>query len=200
MANKDKESMMRDYKAIFENAYAMMNEPIIEGNCGALCGYHCCRRTEPDGERLGMYLLPLEYEYMQVNKAKELEIHTNLIYDMPPRIKKRYYIYCHEEEGCLRDFRPIQCRTYPFEPHIENGEFSLVVEKNQIHACPLLSQPEIWRPAFIEGIYEGWLELLKIPIIKYFTLYFSQERVENANVLMQYTHEGWKDSYEKDKC
>ncbi len=179
------------YKEIFEKAYELMNEPIIEGNCGALCGYHCCRRIDLTGERLGMYLLPLEYEYMQIDKGMDHEVHSYLEYDMPPKIKKRHYIYCHEEEGCLRTLRPIQCRTYPFEPHFENGEFSLVIEREQIHACPLHGMISEWRQAFIDGIYAGWLELMKVPIIKYNTLYFSMERTEMDNILKQYKQEGW---------
>ena len=125
MSTQDEALKRLWYKEIFENAYAMMNEPIIDGNCGALCGYHCCRRIDLTGERLGMYLLPLEYEYMQ------------------------------------------------------------------IHACPLLGRISEWRQAFIDGVYAGWLELMKIPIIKYNTLYFSMERTEMDNILKQYTQNGW---------
>lgn len=192
MATKDKESMKIKYKEIFETAYRLMDEAIIDGNCGELCGYHCCRRSDAAGDHMGMYLLPLEYEYMQYDQATEFEIHSNLLYDMPPKIKKSYYIYCHEKEGCLRELRPIQCRTFPFEPHIENGEFSIVIEKEQIHACPLIGMIPQWRQAFIDGVYNGWLELMKVPIIKYNTLYFSKERIKTNNIFKQYTANGWQ--------
>lgn len=192
MSKKINESMVLDYKEVFEKAYRLMNEPVISGNCGELCGYHCCRRQEKTGERLGMYLLPLEFEYMQSGKVDDFEVHSCLLYDMPPKIKKMYYIFCHEEEGCLRDLRPVQCRTYPFEPHIEAGELSLVIEREQIHACPLLEIIPQWRKEFIEGIYEGWLELIKIPIIKYHILYFSKERLEMDNISKRYTAQGWE--------
>ena len=188
---QDKDSMRIKYQEIFEKAYELMDQPIIEDNCGELCGYHCCRRIDITGERLGMYLLPLEYEYMQIEKATEHEAHSYLLYDMPPKIKKRHYIYCHEKEGCLRELRPIQCRTFPFEPHIENGEFSLVIEREQIHACPLLGNIAEWRQEFIDGIWNGWLELMRIPIVKYNTLYFSIERIESDNILKQYKDGIW---------
>lgn len=179
------------YEAVFKRAYELMNQPVVEGNCGELCGYHCCRRKESTGERLGMYLLPLEFEYVQKAVVKSYEVHSNLIYDMPPKVKKLYYIFCHEETGCLRDFRPVQCRTYPFEPHLEDGEFSLVIERDQIHDCPLLKSIPEWRQAFIDGIYEGWLELMKIPIIKYHIGYYSRERIEENNIEKQYKDHQW---------
>lgn len=178
------------YKALFQKAYALMNESIIEGNCGELCGYHCCRPSDStDAGRLGMYLLPLEFECMQSDTACNYEIHSNQLYDMPPRIKRLYYIYCREAEGCLRDLRPIQCRTYPFEPHLENDVFSLVIEKDQIHECPLLNKMSTWRQAFIDGIYDGWIELLKIPLIKYYVQYDSLIRIQSDNIAQRYTRE-----------
>ncbi len=182
----EKKSLRADYLAIFKKAYDLMDEAIIAGNCGESCGYHCCRRSDDAGKRLGMYLLPLEYEYMQAKIATDYELHSHKHYHLPPKIKKAYYIYCHLESGCLREHRPIQCRTYPFEPHLENGVFSLVIEKTQIHNCPLISRRSEWRPAFIEGIYNGWLELKKIPIITYHIDYFSKERSAAGNIMIKY--------------
>jgi hypothetical protein len=182
----NRKSIRTDYQAIFEKAYQLMDEAIIAGNCGELCGYHCCRRMDEDGKRLGMYLLPLEYEYMQQEVVTDYELHRQKQYDLPPKIKKAYYIFCHLAEGCLRDHRPIQCRTYPFEPHLENDEFSLVIEKDQLHACPLINGGPPWRQAFIDGIYKGWQELLKIPIIKYHVEYSSKERSAANNIMKRY--------------
>lgn len=179
------------YKRIFDKAYQLMNEAVIDGNCGELCGFHCCRHSDPDGEKLGMYLLPLEFEYMQSAVVKDFSVHRSVFYDMPPKIKKMYYIFCDEDKGCLRDFRPIQCRTYPFEPHIENGQFSLVIEKHQMHRCPLLGVTSEWRQAYIDGIFKGWSELIKIPIIHYYIAHLSQERVEQENILKRYQSTGW---------
>lgn len=167
-----------------------MDEAIIEGNCGELCGYHCCRQKHETGERLGMYLQPLEYEYVQKDIAIDYEIHYSTQYDMPPKIKKSYYIFCKETQ-CMRNFRPIQCRTYPFEPHIENGKFSLVIEKEQIHQCPLLESTQTWRQEFIDGIYKGWQELMKIPMIQYSTIFYSNERIAAGNISKRYAEKGW---------
>ncbi|MDO9491376.1 hypothetical protein [Acetobacterium sp.] len=192
MTDKNKKSLRMDYQAIFIEAYHLMDEAIIAGNCGELCGYHCCRRNDGDGKRLGMYLLPLEYEYMQCAVVTDYDLHSHLQYNIPPKIKKYYYIYCHLAKGCLRDHRPIQCRTYPFEPHLENGTFSLVIEKEQIHGCVLIERITEWRQAFIDGVFNGWLELMKIPIIKYNIEYFSKERIAANNIMTHYTSNAHK--------
>lgn len=190
MTDKNKKSMRTDYQAIFKKAYQLMDEALIAGNCGEQCGYHCCRRIDVDGKRLGMYLVPLEYEYMQSQVVTDYELHRHQDYNLPPKIKKYYYIYCHLAEGCLREYRPIQCRTYPFEPHLENGVFSLVIEKEQIHGCVMIERRSEWRQAFVDGIYNGWLELLKIPIIKYHIEYFSKERSAANNMMVHYIPNG----------
>ncbi len=187
----DKKSIRADYLTIFKKAYTLMDEAVIDGNCGESCDYHCCRRFDDDGKRLGMYLLPLEYEYMQAKVATNYELHTHKLYNLPPKIKKSYYIYCHLESGCLRDYRPIQCRTYPFEPHLENGALSLVIEKEQIHDCPLITHRSEWRQAFIDGVYNGWLELIKIPIIQYHIKYYSKERVAMDNLMIHDPSDGF---------
>lgn len=179
-------------KTLYEKAYALMNTPVIDGNCGALCNFHCCRTRDEDGERLGMYLLPLEYPYMQEGYVTDFEIHSAEDYDLPPRIKKRYYIYCHDDNGCLRSLRPIQCRTYPFEPHLEGDELILVIESTQIHNCPLLSEHSTWKNDFIAGVYEGWATLLTIPLVKYWIQYVSEQRSIENNIMDRYHPEkGW---------
>jgi hypothetical protein len=191
VTDKNKKPMRRDYQAIFEKAYDLMDETIIAGNCGECCGYHCCRRIDDKGKRLGMYRLPLEYEYMQCEVVTDYHLHNQNHYTMPPKIKKMYYIYCHLAHGCLRDYRPIQCRTYPFEPHLENGAFSLVIEKEQLHDCLLIEHRSAWRQAFIDGVYNGWLELMKIPIISYHIEYFSKERIAANNMMIRYPSNGY---------
>lgn len=167
-------------KEIFEQAYLLMDEPVIDGNCGMLCNYHCCRDDGDDGEQMGIYLLPLEYEAMIQGQVfeKRLRItrHSNKLYEMPSKIKNLYFVYCSDSSKCLREYRPVQCRTYPFEPHIENGELYIIVLKDQIHQCPLLKQEDNWRPEFIRGVYEGWKLLISIPIVRYLIESDSKER------------------------
>lgn len=174
---------------IFEKAYALMDEPVIDGNCGHLCNYHCCRECDGDGEKMGIYLLPLEYEAMIKGQDFEEHLkitrHSGKVYDMPSKIKQLYFVYCSDSSECLRSRRPIQCRTYPFEPHLENGELSIIVEKDQIHQCPLLNRQKAWREEFILGVYAGWQLLLTIPLVRSLIAYDSRERDLNE-VMMKY--------------
>lgn len=169
-----------DVQEIYEKAYALMDETVVPGNCGTLCNYHCCREDGDDGEKMGIYLLPLEYESMiqgrEIEKQLRITRHTNKAYEMPPKINSLYFVYCREDGPCLREHRPIQCRTYPFEPHIENEELFIIVQQEQIHQCPLLKTPETWRKEFIRGVYEGWRSLIAIPMVRHLIEYDSRER------------------------
>ncbi|MCH4890972.1 hypothetical protein EZV73_25565 [Acidaminobacter sp. JC074] len=143
-----------------------MNEPIIDGNCGIMCGYHCCRSHE-DEASLGMYLLPLEYEAIQKDRGVDFEVHSSYDYEIHGA-KKLFYIFCNNNSGCLRNYRPVQCRTYPLEPHFEDGQLKMIIEKNQLHTCPLIENKDIWRKEFIKGIYAGWELLLTLePVSRY---------------------------------
>ena len=172
-----------NHQEIYEKVYALMDTSIIDDNCGLLCNFHCCREEHESGERMGMYLLPYEYESIQTKVSPEFEIHQNGDYDLPPKTKQLYYMFCDGARNCLREYRPIQCRTYPLEPHLIGGQLHLVIEKDQIHACPLLSQQERWRPEFIEGIYQGWKLLVTIPEVRYFIEQLTQERIYDGNIL-----------------
>lgn len=156
-----------------------MDEPIIDGNCGELCGYHCCRGYDGD-EDLGMYLLPLEYEMVQEKLKVPYERHTSKDYELM-NLKKQYYIFCTNDSGCLREFRPIQCRTYPIEPHLVNGTLQLIVEKTQLHECPLINKRELWRDEYIDGIYQGWTLLLTIKPIRKYIESISNKRGDNVS-------------------
>ncbi|KNF08965.1 hypothetical protein CLPU_4c00110 [Gottschalkia purinilytica] len=175
-----------DYKKIYKLAYDYMDNSIIDGDCGELCNYHCCRDFDSDGEKLGIYLMPYEYESMLRNsrflEGVKVEKHSSKDYFISKKIKFLHYIFCGVESKCLREYRPIQCRTYPFEPHLEDDTLSLVVEKDQVHDCPLLSDTSKWREEFVRGIYMGWKELITIPKVYEFVVYESRRRVLERNI------------------
>lgn len=169
-----------EFLKVYQNAYALMDEPVIEGNCGLLCNFHCCREEAEDGDKMGIYLLPMEYEAMiqglPLEETLTISLHSARDYEMPRGITHLYFIYCQEASGCLRNHRPIQCRTYPYEPHLEEGRLSLVILKDQIHRCPLLDREDTWRPEFTKGVYEGWVQLLTLPSVKTLVEYDSRNR------------------------
>lgn len=178
------------YDKIYLEAYKYMGEKVLEEDCGLLCNSHCCRNKTETGERIGIYLMPQEFESVYQGTALEqrlkVERHSSKIYYIPPRVKFLYYFHCDKEQGCFRELRPIQCRSYPFEPHLEKGKLTLVIEKEQIHHCPLLDRLQDLRKDFIKGIYKGWEILLQIPEVRLLVEYDSQERIRCSNILHQY--------------
>lgn len=182
-----------DYRAIYKRAYELMDEPIMDGNCGELCNYHCCRNVKENGEDMGIYLLPFEFEAMLEGtpfmEGIEIDKHSNKDYYICKDVEFLYYMICNLEKGCLREYRPIQCRTYPFEPYLESGKLYLIIEKDQDHKCPLLTTPEKWRSSFVRGIYYGWMELLQIPQIRAHIQYDTDRNRKGKNVLLKLGYE-----------
>ena len=178
--------MIMNYSEIFKKAYELMDESIIDGNCGLLCNFHCCRDKDENGERLGIYLLPEEYEAVFIEHP-EIEVeslskeeHGDLY--LPESIGNLHYMYCGGAMDCVRELRPIHCRTYPLEPHIEQGKLMLVIEKEQIHKCPILKMENEWRKEYINGVFEGWKLLIQIPKIRTMVKYESNERIRSNNI------------------
>lgn len=187
---KISEGCVMMYKELFEEVYQLMNVNLIDGNCGELCNYHCCRPKHENGENLGIYFLPFEYEDMQKGKGlineSTLNVHTNKSYDLPDGIKKLYYGYCKDSLSCIRNIRPIQCRTFPFVPHIENNKLVIVIEKDQEHNCPLIEDHDKWNPEFEERMLLAWKKLIEIDKIKLLVEFDSEERISSDNILYVY--------------
>lgn len=184
-----------DYKNLYEKVYEYMDVQLVDGDCGKLCNHHCCRTYDGD-EKMGIYLMPYEYESIlkesDFNKNLKIEKHNSFEYNIPHKVGQLNYIYCEDEFGCFRHLRPIQCRSYPFEPHLENNELYLVIEKDQIHKCPLIEKMDQWREEFIKGIYAGWSELIKINKVKYMIEYDSKERLFDNNIKIKLSKEDIK--------
>lgn len=176
-----------NYKDIYEAAYEAMNNSVLDIDCGTLCSHNCCRNDYDNPEEFGVYLLPYEYEHFlkETNMIGKHQLAWHSAKDrfMPKALKGLNYFYCKVEKDCLRQYRPIQCRTYPLEPHLENGSLVLVVEKDQIHACPLIQHKDRWRKEYVEGMYKGWALLLQIPKVKKLVQYDSDVRKWEENIL-----------------
>ena len=182
-----------EYRKIYLEAYQYMGEKVLEDDCGKLCNSHCCRTKTETGEKIGIYLMPYEFESIfqgtELEQRLKAQKHSNKVYYIPPGVKFLYYFHCDKEEGCFRELRPIQCRSYPFEPHLEKGKLSLVVERDQIHQCPLLDRLQDLRKEFVKGIFMGWEALLQIPEVKLLVEYDSEERVRCDNILHHFSIE-----------
>ncbi len=174
------------YKEIYEKAYEYMSENVIDGNCGDLCKCHCCRPPGSGEEDMGIYFLPFEYEEMQeLNQTidhTKTEVHTSEEYEFTETVPFLFYGFCNGVDNCNRDLRPIQCRSYPLAPYIEDNMLYLIIDEQQEHDCPLIKDFNSWRLTFIQGIYKGWEELLKIDQVKALIEADSIERKENTSI------------------
>ncbi len=53
-----------------------------------------------------------------------------------------FFIKCKTPPYCVRDKRPIQCRTFPLMPYLtEDGELQMLYNDNELpYLCPLIEK------------------------------------------------------------
>ena len=123
-------------------------------DCGRICGEECCNGGD---EEIGIYLLPGEESV----RAKEE-------WRMVEETEYGLFVKCKGPESCERSTRPMQCRTFPLFPKIdENG--SVFLEPNDIdlpYVCPLIEDEANLDHDFVDKTKEAWQELINDPIIK----------------------------------
>lgn len=138
-------------------------------DCGTLCNAACCNCGEADDEDLGIYLLPGEDKVHQRDgdwlrwSAEYAED-----FDFPPSWKgKVYFVRCKTPPICPREKRPMQCRTFPLTPHIDdNGVLSLIFNDVELpYECPLIEEDIDLDSDFIKATYTCWKHLIRDPLI-----------------------------------
>lgn len=188
----------RTYRAIYR---LLDRVNPIDGDCGRLCGAACCTSTyEPDDieftaegdvnadNYMGLYLLPGEEKVHDKNSdwidwghimAEE--------YDFPESWEGRvYFIQCRNAPDCTREKRPIQCRTFPLAPHIdENGIFHMIMNCDELpYSCPLIDNESgeyKLNEDFVQATYTVWKHLLRDPQISDLVLMDSEIRIEDGS-------------------
>ncbi len=154
-------------KEDFEEAYSLMDIPALDCNCGDLCGRLCCQEYEPG---VGMYLLPGEECMFTGNEDwlrwsyKDAQQHN-----FPPEWQGMVqFVMC--KATCPRDKRPIQCRTFPLMPYLDDsGRLSVRLDTlTGSLICPLVRCPESYnlRPEFSERVLAAWRILAKDPLVR----------------------------------
>lgn len=155
----------RTYQAIYRLLDRVSPVPY---DCGTLCGAICCSCGNDD-ENLGIYLLPGEDKVHDrtddwlIWSAEYAED-----YEFPESWSgKVYFVRCKTPPICPREKRPMQCRTFPLTPHIdEDGVLSLVRNDSDLpYSCPLITEEMELNPAFVKATYTCWKHLLRDPLI-----------------------------------
>lgn len=155
----------RTYQAIYRLLDRVSPVPY---DCGSLCGAICCSCGNDD-ENLGIYLLPGE-DKVHDRKADWLTWSAEYAedYEFPESwTGKVYFVRCKTPPICSREKRPMQCRTFPLTPHLdEDGVLSLVLNDSDLpYSCPLIADHMELSPAFVKATYTCWKHLLKDPLI-----------------------------------
>ncbi|MEY8367975.1 hypothetical protein AALA24_04320 [Anaerovoracaceae bacterium 42-11] len=155
----------RTYQAIYRLLDRVSPVPY---DCGTLCSAICCSCGNDD-ENLGIYLLPGEDKVHDRDddwltwSAEYAED-----YEFPESwTGKVYFVRCKTPPICPRERRPMQCRTFPLTPHIdEDGVLSLVLNDSDLpYSCPLIAEKIELDPAFVKATYTCWKHLLRDPLI-----------------------------------
>ncbi|MBQ1483968.1 MAG: YkgJ family cysteine cluster protein [Eubacterium sp.] len=169
-------------KAEYEEIYAALNRVSpLDTDCGELCGACCCTAEEA-GREMGIYLLPGEDKVHDRNDgwltwtAEDAED-----YDFPESWKgKVYFVRCGGPETCRREIRPMQCRTFPLQPHITgDGELMMVYNDLELpYRCPLIDEEIPLNDVFVSATREAWAKLITDPLIYDLVRADSEEREE----------------------
>jgi len=149
-------------------------------DCGKLCGEICCVYDKYNSdEEVGLYLLPGE-ELIYEDNNEDFEL-----YYIPPDETYNYDLYlvkCVNPPHCNRNIRPIQCRTFPLIPHIENDKFHLIIDEEEFpYTCPLVHKENKLNKDFIEVTYKVWKILIKNPAVYNLIKVDSKRRIENKD-------------------
>ena len=176
-------------KKDYLDIYKLTNEDSpLEIDCGKKCGSICCK-VEND---YGIYLLPGEHLVFKKNEPW-FKWNTQSADDQgfpDSWIGPVYFLNC--KGYCNRDYRPMQCRTYPVAPHIcPNGKFILIIETLETtYTCPLIEQKDYhssFSKEWLHNLYLAWGKLLNDPLIYDLIIMDSEARIkEKKEIIIAY--------------
>lgn len=165
----------RTYRAIYR---LLDRVSPIGGDCGELCGALCCTCSyEPEDidyhgegdvnadEYMGLFLLPGEEKIHSEDEdwLKWGHIQAEDYFYPESWEGKVYVVQCKTSPNCPREKRPIQCRTFPLAPHIdEDGVFRVIMYCDELpYTCPLLEKNIKLNDDFINATYTVWKHLVR---------------------------------------
>ena len=159
---------IRKWKAI----YRLLNHVETEVfDCGTLCGSACCVCKDATND-VGIYLFPGEHLLLRESEKEQdwltWEEQDQKDIGFPESwTAPVYFVNCKTPPVCPRNWRPLQCRTFPLKPVIdENGVLELIWEDEQLpYTCPIIEQNMPIHDDFYKATYTVWMHLLRDPRI-----------------------------------
>ena len=185
----------KEYQAIYR---LLDRVSPLEYDCGTLCGAACCT-TERNGEQsdgsdpegsseMGIYLLPGEEQlHMEDTDWMTVRVSRAEDHDLPDSWDGDvYFVRCKTPPVCPREKRPIQCRTFPLAPHLdEDGELSMVYNDLELpYECPLIEDEIPLNDEYVEATIEAGQRLIQDPLIYDLVRMDSEAREESFDELM----------------
>ena len=151
----------------------------VSFDCGIFCGASCCNSNFEGGEDLGIYLLPGEEGINP--RLKEADVYIQYTGN-PESNYSVTFVKCNGPSDCIREIRPIQCRTYPLVPHLKkDGELILIYSDADLpYSCPLVEQNARINIEFYTDTLNVWKELIRDPRIYAFIELLSSMRDEGS--------------------
>ena len=155
----------RTYKAIYRLLDRVSPVPF---DCGTICGAACCNAAYTD-EDMGIMLLPGE-EKIHDRHADWLswDVLSTDEYELPGSWHgKIFFVKCKTPPHCPRHLRPIQCRSFPLLPHLdEDGTLQLIYNDYDLpYACPMIEDEIELDERFVKATYTAWKHLIRDPLI-----------------------------------
>ena len=180
-------------KNTFKAIYRLLDKVSpVNGDCGLLCGSICCtyeyENTDGDDDfSLGIYLLPGEEklfsgdeEWLGWSWAYAED------YEFPDSWHgKVYFLQCLNAPHCDRAMRPLQCRTFPLAPHLdEDGELCMIYQNGPVpYTCPLITDKIPLNDDFVKATYTVWKRLIRDPLIYDLVEMDSDYRIEDGETI-----------------
>lgn len=148
----------------------------------------CCSKGSGDDDfSLGIYLLPGEEklfsgdeEWLGWSWAYAED------YEFPDSWRgKVYFLRCLNAPHCDRAMRPLQCRTFPLAPHIdEDGELCMIYQNGPVpYTCPLITDKIPLNDDFVKATYTAWKRLIEDPLIYDLVEMDSDYRIEDGETI-----------------
>lgn len=136
------------------------DDGVIDGctACSSKCHYGCCSQLTPDdplfGPESSIMLYPGEWEGV----SEAVRAHLRITLD---NFREGKLAYCDkdtfDQSKCspMRNFKPLDCQSYPFAPAFEEGNLILKIDAKK---CPL--DPESLRGHY-RVILMKWQEVIQ---------------------------------------
>ena len=98
---------------------------------------------------------------------------------------KVYFLRCLNAPHCDRAMRPLQCRTFPLAPHIdEDGELCMIYQNGPVpYTCPLITDKIPLNDDFVKATYTAWKRLIEDPLIYDLVEMDSDYRIEDGETI-----------------